>query len=480
MVNQVLLYELNEVPWEVWDRYIEVRPESNAARLLGRAMQRTTIDEDPVMLMPWRTWPTFHRSLLTEDHGALDQGQDPETFRGTPIWDVVESAGRSVGLFGVLQSWPAREFRQGGFYVPDSFARTVETFPHALERFQAFNVAMTKENIFSSEDPVNPRSLAATAADAVRRGLSPWSCAQLAQHVIRERKDRRYLASRPSVQVLLCFDLFWRLHRRSQPALSVFFSNHVASMMHRFWGDWMEGYDSNGYRPDPVYGTFIVTAMDYFDHQLGVMRAWVDSHPGTTLIIASSMGMGPIEFHPTPANYVVDDAQKLLTALGVAPAEVGTAMYPVITLLFSTPREAEAAAPVLESVSTELGPMFVDFRTHERTLSFYGSTNEDQENLPEKLSWTDAEGIRRTGLIEDLGIVIRHRQGGGNTAQHTPEGPFIAYGAGIEADASRAKIDILDAAPSVLDLLGLRQTPDMQGAPSIFASAHSDGQGVVQ
>ena len=50
----------------------------------------------------------------------------------------------------------------------------------------------------------------------------------------------------------------------------------------------------------------------------------------------------------------------------------------------------------------------------------------------------------------------------------------------IAADASRAKIDILDAAPSILDLLGIRPAPDMQGAPSIFASAHSDGQGVVQ
>ena len=469
MVNQVLLYELNEVPWEVLDRYIEVRPESNAARLLGHAMQRTTIDEDPIMLMPWRTWPTVHRSLLTEDHGALDQGQDPKTFRGTPIWDVVEAAGLPVGLFGVLQSWPARSFKHGGFYVPDSFARTVETFPHSLEHFQAFNIAMTKENLFSSEEPVSPRSVAATAVDAVRRGLSPWSCAQLARHVIRERQDRRYLASRPSVQVLLCFDLFWRLHKRANPALSVFFSNHVASMMHRFWGDWMEGYDSNGYRPDPVYGTFIVTAMDYFDHQLGLMRAWVDSHPGSTLIVAGSMGMGPIEYEPTPSSYVVEDADKLLTTVEIAPAEVGLAMYPVITLLFPTPQDAEAASPVLESVSTEMGPMFVDFRTHERTLSFYGAMDKDEENLPTSLSWTDAQGNRRTGSIGDVGIVIRHRAGGGNTAQHTPEGMFIAYGAGVGADASREKLDILDTGPSILDLLGIEPAKDMKGAPSIFA-----------
>ncbi|HEX4434070.1 MAG TPA: hypothetical protein VH012_04515 [Acidimicrobiales bacterium] len=474
MANQVLLYELNEVPWEVWDRYIEVRPESNAARLLERAMQRTTIDEDPVWLMPWRTWPTFHRSLLTEDHGAMDQGQDPETYRGTPIWDVVEAAGLPVGLFGVLQSWPARDFRHGGFYVPDSFARTVETFPHALERFQAFNVAMTKENNFSSEEPVKVSSLVATAADAARRGLSPWSSAQLARHMIRERRDRRYLASRPSVQVLLCFDLFWRLHKSANPALSIFFSNHVASMMHRFWGDWMEGYDSNGYQPDPVYGGFIVTAMDYFDHQLGVMRAWVDSHPGTTLVVAGSMGMGPIEFDPTPASHVVEDAQKLVAALGVPPCELGPAMYPVISLLFPTSQEAEAAAPVLESVSTELGPMFVDFRAQGRTLSFYVWMNKDHEDIPEKLSWTDAAGVQRTGFIGDLGIVIRHRAGGGNTAQHLPDGIFIAYGEGIEADASRDKVDILDAAPSILDLMGIRPEPDMQGAPSIFSLALTD------
>lgn len=476
MVNQVLLYELNEVPWEVWDRYVEARPASNMARFLERAMQRTTVDEDPIHLMPWRTSPTFHRSLFTTDHGALDQGQDPETFRGTPIWDVVEAAGRPVGVFGVLQSWPAHQFRQGGFYVPDSFARTVETFPHALERFQAFNVAMTKENNFSSEEPVNFRSLAATAADAMSRGLTPWSSAQLARHVIRERQDRRYLAARPSVQVLLCFDLFWRLHKRAEPALSIFFSNHVASMMHRFWGDWMQGYDSNGYRPDPVYGTFIVTALDYFDHQLGVMRAWVDSNPGTTLVIASSMGMGPIEYDPTPASHVVDDAQKLVTTLGVAPAEVGPAMYPVITLLFPSPLDAEAAAPVLESVATELGPMFVDFRERGRTLSFSVWMNKNHEDIPETINWTDTEGNRRTGLIEDLGIVIRHRAGGGNTAQHLPEGSFMAYGAGVKADASRDKIDILDAAPSILDLLNIRPAPDMQGVPSIFASAHSEGQ----
>jgi hypothetical protein len=46
---------------------------------------------------------------------------------------------------------------------------------------------------------------------------------------------------------------------------------------------------------------------------------------------------------------------------------------------------------------------------------------------------------------------------------------FIAYGAGVGADASREKLDILDTGPSILDLLGIEPAKDMKGAPSIFA-----------
>lgn len=249
MATRVLLYELHEVPCE---------PESNLSRLVTSAMLRTELDDDAVELMPWRTWHTFHTSLYTREHNAFDQGQDPASFRGTPLWDVADDAGLGVGLFGVMQSWPPREFRAGGFYVPDSFARTDGTFPRSLRRFQAFNRAMTEENTFAAESELSPRRLAGVGADLLLRGLTPRSLARGARQMVDERRDARYKARRAAAQVLPCFDVFWRLHRRHQPALSIFFTDHVAPMMHRFWGDsaWERSYAGSTRHPAPCSSRF--------------------------------------------------------------------------------------------------------------------------------------------------------------------------------------------------------------------------------
>src|SRR5918997_4187939 len=162
----VILYELNEVPWSVVDYYVAQRPQSNLAALLERGQSLTTHHDDSSELQglqPWRTWPSLHTS--TYSHNSFDLGQDPATFRGDPIWDVAEQAGLSVGLFGPLQSWPARRFAHGGFFVPDTFSQDAKTVPASLSRFQTFNLAMTSENNFSSDASLDPRALLATGVD---------------------------------------------------------------------------------------------------------------------------------------------------------------------------------------------------------------------------------------------------------------------------------------------------------------------------
>ena len=260
--RDVILYELNEVPWDVVDIYVKHRPDSHIAALLAEGQSLTTVHEDREELQglqPWRTWPTLHTSSY--EHNSFDLGQDPSTFRGDPIWDVAERAGLSVGLFGPMQSWPARQFTHGGFYVPDTFASDAKTYPPALERFQAFNLAMTGENGFSPDSALSPKALAGTAVDLVRLGLTPRATATLATHLVKERIDPRYKAFRSAMQAPLSFDLYWRQHRKTKPRLSIFFTNHVAGMMHRFWGDGMPGYtEKYEYDADEVYGSFIIAA----------------------------------------------------------------------------------------------------------------------------------------------------------------------------------------------------------------------------
>jgi hypothetical protein len=476
--RHVILYELNEVPWTVVDYYIERRPDSNLAALVDMGQSLTTHHDDSIHLSPWRTWPTVHTS--TYDHNSFDLGQDPATFRGDPIWDVAERAGLSVGIFGPLQSWPARQFSHGDFYVPDTFSQDNRTYPASLQRFQQFNLAMTIENGFSSDAPLNAKTLLATSVDLLRHGLTLRSAFTLAAHLISERRDGRYKARRPALQVVPGFDLYWRLHRKRQPRLSIFYTNHVAAMMHRYWGDAMPGYtDSHHYVADEVYGGFIMTAMDYTDKQLGRIRKYLAANPQSMLVVAASMGQGPVESRFTDRGlFVLEDHAQLVSRLGLKPAELGLAMYPCLSLVFADGAAAQESVAPLESVIADGGhPLFYEgsCRLEGKTLTFAIDNRYDTADAEPGMSTQlrfrplGAESDV-TGTPADLGLTIRTRIGGDNTAYHIPEGMMLAYGAGVSPNPSRKEVDVLDVAPSLLaNVLGVEPAPSMQGVPSLFA-----------
>jgi len=449
---KVLLYELNEVPWRVLDHYAERRPQSQTAQVLRRARLQTTVNSDPdPELQPWRTWPTLHKGLYTAEHNSLDLGQDPTTFRGRELWDVAEDAGLRVGVFGPLQSWPAREFRHGGFYIPDTFARTPQTYPASLSGFQAFNLAMTEDNGFSSDAPLSPKVMASAAVSVTTRGLTPRSAAVLARHLMRERRDARWKAARSMYQVVPAFDLYWRLHRRTDPHLSIFFTNHVAGMMHRFWGDSMEDYpEAHAYEPDELFGSFIFEAMDLFDSQLGRIRAHLRGHPGTLLMVASSMGQDAIPYHPVEHCYVLRDPLELVRELDLGIAAPGLTMYPRTTLEFADSEAAQSAQRVLQDVRAGDEPLFRDFRVRGTTLSFYISVEARSDEVT--IAGRDEE---RTLPLSALGISRERRLGGANTAHHVPTGTLITEGEGISPDPSREEVDVRLVRSMILDHLGV-------------------------
>lgn len=454
--SDVILYELNEVPWEVVDTYCAARPESHLARCLPRSRSLTTLNEDPADLQPWRTWPTFHTGVYAEEHRSYELGQDPATFRGETVWEAAQVAGRRVGLFGPLQSWPAYEPENGGFYVPDTFAQGPETYPEGLSRFQAFNLAMTTENTFSASAPLNAGRMAATGADMLVRGLTPQSAMLLVKQLARERRDERWKAARPMAQVLPAFDLYWHLHRKQRPNLSIFFTNHVAGMMHRYWGDAMEDYaEEHDYRADEVFGTFLFEALDLFDKHLGRIVAWIDGSD-TRLIIASSMGQAAIPYHAVSNCFVLTDPERLARALGLGSCEPALAMYPRYALTFETPAKAEEAAATLRSASISSEPLFSGFNVEGHSVS------------ARIADWNGADAAQlsdgRSVGLEELGFSVQERLGGGNTAYHIPQGIWIEYGRAVEPDSSRDEFDVLEAKPRILDILGVRSAADSLSA----------------
>src|SRR4029077_5028098 len=460
--RNVLLYELNEVPWQIVDFYLRRRPQSTFALALERAQCLTTVNDDPAHLSPWRTWSTFHTGLYTKDHNSWALGQDPETLRGEPIWDVAERAGRRVGMFGVPQSWPPRQFADNGFCIPDTFARDAQASTESMSRFQEFNLSMTADNAFSSNAPLSPAQMVRVGADISLKGLTPRSGALIVRQLVRERRDPRWKEGGPVAQALPAFDLILRLHTRRRPNLSLFFTNHMAGVMHRYWGDAVPGYtDQYAYRADEVFSRFMLEALEIFDRQLRRILRWIARNPSTILVIASSMGQAPIEYTEVDRCYLLRDSERLTGALGLERNEPGEAMmYPEYVLMFETPEGAERAIEQLERLELGGEPFFESLFAAGRTLTAKVTTSYEGGS---SLSVRAAHGEQRTALtLDDLGITVEERLGGGNTAYHVPEGIWIAVGRDVEPDSSRAEFNILQAKSRVLDLLGI-------GVPSTIA-----------
>ena len=64
----IILYELNEVPRALIEKYIQLRPKSTIAEILNHSNLFDTFTHDVGELHPWTTWPTIHRGVNNNLH----------------------------------------------------------------------------------------------------------------------------------------------------------------------------------------------------------------------------------------------------------------------------------------------------------------------------------------------------------------------------------------------------------------------------
>lgn len=237
--HPLVLLEINEVPWRLIDRYRFQQGFPNIKSFFEQADCFTTRAVDTGELSPWVTWPTLHRGMNNEAHNIRHLGQDPNTFRGTSIWEEFRRAGDSIGVCGAMQSWPPIDPGVNGFFVPDTFAHDSQCFPPSLMPFQAFNLGQVKKN----PRIINRSSIGLieglkVARSALSSGVHIGTLFRIAEQLVAERVDPGKLARRPIFQTVLFWDIFSKqFDPANPPAYSSFFTNHVAGIMHRFWRD---------------------------------------------------------------------------------------------------------------------------------------------------------------------------------------------------------------------------------------------------
>jgi hypothetical protein len=458
VASKIILFELNEVPYRVIDDFCVARPGSALARVLPRCRQFETYTEDRSHLSPWKTWPSLHRGVADERHLIHDFGQDLSSVdrEFPPLWRLLAEHGIPTGICGSLHTYPVPTDLNGyTFFIPDTFAAGSECFPKTIDAFQRFNVSMVSESARNVDSHVPWAEALRLLAAAPGLGLKPATFGQLAGQLVGEKLHPWRTTRRRSYQAVLAFDVFMSQLERTKPAFATFFTNHVASSMHRYWAaTYPQDYETFGYDRAWVdtYRDEIDFTMSKFDRFLERLVGFVDRHSGYALWVATSMGQAAMEANPIETTLYATDVARLATALGAAPDAWSRmpSMRPQVNLRVGE-RDVQAFRAALSGLAIDGVP--VVFRESEN--GFF-SIDFGQQNLHMKPEACATLHGRSIGF-EALGLSnIEIEDKSGSTAYHVPQGALMIYDPADRTarDAARPQISTLELAPSLLLTFG--------------------------
>ena len=452
----LIVYELNEVPWRVIDWYVRLRPNSALAQLLGRAKTFTTVTKDEGELHPWTTWPTFHRGVNNTQHQIrfLNQNLD-EAAHYPPIWETLSQAGKRVGVFGSLQSYPPPTKDAYEFYVPDTFSPGSETFPSKYAPFQRFNLRQTQQDGAQASPIQFDGNIANDVLKMMQVGLRLKTCKNLAVHIAKEKINPLHRSRRAVLQALVAFDIFQHALNEKKPDFCTFFTNHVAGVMHRYW-KYTFPEDFNAVlttETERFHAGSIAFAMDIADAQLAYLMTYVDAANGT-LVVASSMGQEAINRGTYFGEWRITDVQLFLRAIGwQLPAQDMLAMQPDFNFSFDSGAEADGFLQLTARLIDSSGnSIWKKAQRMGATVNLGLAPSQDAMTAAE-VFLASPEGPSRTLTIAEMGIEFLKRDPG--TGYHQPRGALLLYGNGVEADDSRLEIDSTAVRPEIIKVFGV-------------------------
>ena len=463
--QKLVVFELNEVPFRVFDYFIDKHPDSNFARMFQRSDVFETHVEDEGHLSPWVTWPSVHRGVNNAKHGIQDFGQDLTEVDGEypPIWEILAKGGVSVGMFGPLHSYPVpKSLDHYKFYIPDTFAAGPECFPEQLSAFQEFNLAMVDASGRNVSKALMLDKAMPFLAAAPGLGLRAKTVLSLGRQLAAERLNPYMICRRRTSQAEIAFDFFLRQLKRNTPDISWFFSNHVASTMHRYWpgtfpGDypdviWAEGYEQR-------FSGEIDYTMGVADRFAGELMAFANNTPGTSIIVMGSMGQEAVPDRlQVNCQIMCTDLTKFMTTMGVEKDqwERRRAMAPSYSVVVS---DAAKSNFLSRMSKLRIANANVDFHEHGGAIKF----DLGQANLPDDISVGDGEHMYE---LADLGLRnVEITDKSSAFAYHIPQGVFTHYNPSKRNGfaTQRRSISTLEIAPAFIRNFGLEPAGYMQG-----------------
>ena len=341
-MKKIIFFELNEVPWTILHYFTNKYTNSTLSKLLTHSKKIETFTEDETShLHPWLTWPSVHRGVVDAKHGIEEFGQNLDEIdkEFPPIWKLLADKKVNVGVFGSLHSYHSfpDDLSNYSFYFPDTFAAGAECFPKDLQSFQSFNLSMTAKSNMNVNKKIDWLPALQFLTKAPFLGLKMNTVNTIAKQLISEKVDSWKICRRRTLQVTLAFDLFMNQLQKKKPDFCTFFTNHVASSMHRFWGAcFSEDYQKKfKFDLDEDYINYYKNEIDFtmltLDNYLKRLTHFIDKNKEYELWVTSSMGQDCVPPKLGKHAIMIDNYDTFFSFFGINFKQNVTklpAMYP--------------------------------------------------------------------------------------------------------------------------------------------------------
>lgn len=434
-MSRIFALELNEIPPGLLEEFIENFPDSNLAKIQKFAEIKHTIADDipEEDLYPSQSWASLNSGVPFKTHKVKWYNDSKENC--PQIWDRLATK-HSVGVVNCIHSSDYQNNFK--YYIPDPYKKNSKTIPKKYEGFQTFKINQVFKSGRVSKVGFGPSDFLSLLSFAKDISLSTYF--EAAKTLVTRKKGKPERLR--NIEFLLHADLYLKL-LNTNADINVFFTNHVASQMHRYIGAHYPNQDiidSFGESWIQNFSDEITYSLKLFDKFLGKLLKKADLEKDV-ITISSSMGQKPKYISTSRARdtkviYVNKPEVFWSLLLGERfEYAIEGAMVPQLTLKMGG-EDAIAAAKYLESVKCENITFEIDVNSNRLTTTAR-ITAETVHIDGKKYSISE---IGATYSCNDLP----------NTGVHSKEGIFwVASQSKAVSPGSKAAINYLEYAQQI-------------------------------
>ena len=422
-MTDVVLLEFNEINQRVLLDMVQAGKLPSFKRLIDHGKLATTsVDEEYDMLEPWIQWVTVHTGKSQREHKAFNLSDVQHTHL-QQIWDVLEDRGVACGLVSPMNA--RRGQLRKGFFVPDPWSVSDDTFPKLLDPIYRFIAERVQQHNISLEEGSSKLGFLRAC---LRAGVPTSALARLGAAYVAAKLDPRKKWRLAVALDRFLWDIADALRRKFKTRFTAVFMNAVAHYQHHYWtehkhGTWRANYPVLFSKRNPVSARNLHPDDDPIAHGLtcydGILGAAIRSVGVGSVVVVTGLSQVPFEGYAEGSGFYLYrpiDHDRLFNTLGLPCSRIAPLMSRDAMLYFANDADRARALAILESAKLNGRAVFhfsaeTDLRIFVKVIYSYDVGADDLVTalgLAQPLKWREHFVLItfKTGHHDPQGTVI--------------------------------------------------------------------------